>query len=1017
MGQKLVVGPFNKGFRNDVTGFNIDNDSFPTLINAYQWRGRVKRKRGTSFLNRLNRAFGEVSIGVTGASPWTFNLFTLLSINPVLEPNAEYKIGSAVIVIQSTPQIIFTDQGDGTLTAIKKGDITGATNAADCQITSNGHTLSNGDLVTIEGVDGMVELNGNTYTIAVVDANNFTLGVDSTGFGVYTPATGTWTSPDPTNTGTINYLTGSVTLTGTFVAGVAAIATFSYYPVLPVMGLETFSAISTQFPGTIAFDTRYAYNITPAFPYSIYNVSYYKNPSADPVNLPGYVPKTTWTPLNWNGENYQQFWSHEYQGALWVTNGIEVPFDPTNLGMQYKPILTVTVLTPTTANLQIVGHGLVVGDFVFVNEVVTTTGINFQTGYVTTVTDANNVIVTFPTATLATNGTGGIAQYLTSTADPLKDPLRWFDGDPTDGNATNPGFVQGKGWVNFSPPLSQLNFSIANKVSRQYYLVGARLIFAYKDRLIFFGPVIQTSSAGSQLYLQDTFVYSQNGTAFYTASFTNAGPTYPLNPTSISTVLAPNNQTATPSAYFEDQVGFGGNNTLGLDQPILTVSNNEDNLIIGLTNTQARIVYSGNDLVPFNVFTINSELGTGSTFSVINFDEGVMTRGQRGITMTSQNRSSRIDLKTPDEVFQLDLLNNGNERFTSQRDFVNEWVYYTYTSNELGKNFYDNLFPNQTLQYNYRNQSWSVNRESYTHYGNFQRLTGFIWSTVGTVYPTWRSWNEPWNAGTSTLLQTEVIAGNQQGFVVFRDDGTNESQSLTIQDIVGNQVTSPDHTLSVGDYITISGAQGTVAPQVNGKIFSVGPPIPGTVDPENKFTLNPTISGGTYLGGGLIKRMYVPFIQTKQFPAAWDLGRKTRIGVQQYLLTSTFNSEIQLLIYLSQNNTNPWNSSEIVPSTNSVNNGLIYSSVLYTCPESTNLGLTPANTNLQQLTQIDSTGASSNNQDQIWHRVNTSLIGDTIQLGFTMSDEQMRNPDFKNQFSEIELHGFILDLNPSQLLS
>jgi hypothetical protein len=63
------------------------------------------------------------------------------------------------------------------------------------------------------------------------------------------------------------------------------------------------------------------------------------------------------------------------------------------------------------------------------------------------------------------------------------------------------------------------------------------------------------------------------------------------------------------------------------------------------------------------------------------------------------------------------------------------------------------------------------------------------------------------------------------------------------------------------------------------------------------------------------------------------------------------------------------------------NDSLINSSVLYTCPESTNLGLTPANINLQTPTAIQ--------QSQIWHRMNTSLIGDTIQIGFTISNEQM----------------------------
>src|SRR5580692_7256771 len=59
MGEKLVVGPYNKGLRNDVTPFNIDNDSFPTLFNSYQWRGRIKRKRGTAFLTELIRFLGN----------------------------------------------------------------------------------------------------------------------------------------------------------------------------------------------------------------------------------------------------------------------------------------------------------------------------------------------------------------------------------------------------------------------------------------------------------------------------------------------------------------------------------------------------------------------------------------------------------------------------------------------------------------------------------------------------------------------------------------------------------------------------------------------------------------------------------------------------------------------------------------------------------------------------------------------------------------------------------------------
>jgi hypothetical protein len=53
----------------------------------------------------------------------------------------------------------------------------------------------------------------------------------------------------------------------------------------------------------------------------------------------------------------------------------------------------------------------------------------------------------------------------------------------------------------------------------------------------------------------------------------------------------------------------------------------------------------------------------------------------------------------------------------------------------------------------------------------------------------------------------------------------------------------------------------------------------------------------------------------------------------------------------------------------------------------------------------------------LWHRMNTSLIGDTVQLGFTLSRAQMQDTTLSNQFAEIELHAFILDLQPSSLLS
>jgi hypothetical protein len=729
--------------------------------------------------------------------------------------------------------------------------------------------------------------------------------------------------------------------------------------------------------------------------------------------------------------------------------------------MQFKAITGVAIIAagpPAIANLTIIGHGLVVGDFVFINEVGGITGINFQTGYVTVVVNANTVTVEFPNATLGGAYTsGGIAQYLTTNSDPTKDNIKYYTGDPT--------FGSGEGWVNFMPPLSQSNFSVGNLPLAQYYLVTARMIIDFKDRLLFLGPVVQTSG-GAVFYLQDTVIYSQNGTPYYTASFTGAVnlPTTIFHP-----LLVPANQTATASAYFEDQTGFGGFISAGISQPITTCASNEDVLIVGFSFTKARLTYTGNDLVPFIFYVINSELGDASTFSIINMDEGVLSRGTRGYIMSSQVKTQRIDLEIPDQVFQIDLTNNGNERFTAVRDFINEWVYFTYNSNSR-----DFTYPDQTLFYNYRDNSWAIFDETYTTYGYFRRQTGFTWATVGLIYPTWASWNEPWDAGESTLLQQEVIAGNQQGFVIVKDEGTGEATSLYISAIDGttNTITSPSHNLEQNQWIIITGALGTIAPFVNGNIFQVK-----TITTDTFTVTEPLFGVQTYFGGGLITIAYVPQIQTKQFPIAWEMARKTRLGPQQYLFTTTSNAQVTLQIFLSQNANYPYNQSSIVPDPTSTDTGLIYTQVLYTCPETTNIGLTLANSNLQIPNAVQ--------QAQTWHRMNTSLIGDTVQIGFTLSDDQMldlesdgvfftitgittANPAVitvantistghvvridgvtgmtqlngnsvtlnldsstfdpyisggtitvvtgVNAFAEIELHSFILDVNPSQML-
>ena len=76
--------------------------------------------------------------------------------------------------------------------------------------------------------------------------------------------------------GTINYATGSISIPAA--AGHAITSILNYYPDLPVMGLEDLILNANTFPGNIAFDTEYAYNMLASAPETIYDISFYKNP-------------------------------------------------------------------------------------------------------------------------------------------------------------------------------------------------------------------------------------------------------------------------------------------------------------------------------------------------------------------------------------------------------------------------------------------------------------------------------------------------------------------------------------------------------------------------------------------------------------------------------------------------------------------------------------------------------------------------------------------------------------------
>lgn len=824
------------------------------------------------------------------------------------------------------------------------------------------YNWQDGPLVLSSGAGNLITAFSLPATSSIVPSSiSFTVGSNT-----YTEPT----TPDgtlvgsPSGTGTINYTTGAVTITGGGSSDLTG--TFSYFPGDPVMGLRDYvsNTSSSLYPLTMAFDTTNAYQINQTGTPFFYNVSYYKG---------------TNTPFVWSGADYQQFWTTNYSSALWGTNG--------KAGFNF---VTGTYTSGSgtdaiTFNFKSGGTNfttLIVGDMLWFNE--WTSGgstINGLVGEVTTASGASsgNYVVTF-TGNQTVSGSG-IAQLLTSTV-AGQDGIKWYDGDPTGGTGLPTG--TGFGWVNFAPPLTAATVSIETMSTALYYLIGATAIVPFKDRLLFFGPTIQTSS-GNPMYLQDVVIWSQNGTPYYNS-------------------LTPTSENYSTGAYYVDQTGLGGYISAGVSQPITTVSNNEDVLLIGFGGSRGRktrLVFTGNDLNPFLFYNINSELPSDSTFSSVTLDKGAIDLGIYGICMTDQQSSQRIDLDIPDSVFQVQALNNGVQRVNAVRDYYKEWIYFSYPLNSSQWKF-----PTQSFLFNYRDNTWAIIYENYTTHGTYRQQTKNTWKSIGMKFKTWAQWREPWNSGSTSVLFPSVVAGNPQGYVVVKGQGTGESVSGVITAYTasggGMQITSTNHCVAVGDYLYITGMLGATG--INGLIGRVT----STAD-ANTFVIDLPAPTGTYLGLGQFTRLSRPLLQTKQFNPYWGEGRKVRLLAQKYLMDYTADAQVTVNIYLSQDPDDAWNAGSIVPSTepSPSNNSLIYSQLMYTCPESTNIGLTAANTNLQMPTAED--------QFQIWHRFNTSLIGDSVQIGITLNDAQMRNLTYAT--SEITCHGIHLTVDRSQQLA
>lgn len=357
-------------------------------------------------------------------------------------------------------------------------------------------------------------------------------------------------------------------------------------------------------------------------------------------------------------------------------------------------------------------------------------------------------------------------------------------------NVTNPAqgdgirFYDGGVWTNFLPQVDGTNF-----------LMGSLMIFSFRGRLVMLNTTEGTSFS-PQVFTNfpQRARWSQNGTPY-----TNATPAGYTGGTDVN-------------AWRSDIAGKGGFIDAPTSEQIISAQFFRDNLVVFFERSTWQLRYTGNELLPFIWERINVELGVESTFSMVPFDGGIIGVGNYGIMSCDSTGVHRIDQIIPDEVFKIHNGNDGTKRVYGIRDYTQQLVYWTFPDETNNP-----TYPNRVLVYNYLDGSYAFFNDSFTCFGTFQNSNNTTWSKLTQ---TWDSTPQAWGSGKYQSNYPQIVAGNQQGFVVANYNA-QEIENDFILNITGVTnanpavITSTNHNLTEGQIITIKGIVGLTLSVIN----------------------------------------------------------------------------------------------------------------------------------------------------------------------------------------------------------
>jgi len=775
------------------------------------------------------------------------------------------------------------------------------------------HGLTTGDSVVFSGLVGSVQLNGNTYSVNVTGTTTFT--VVQAGVAAYTSG-GFWYSDGSLNTrepsASVEQNSVKLTSGGTLILTAGSVSSIS------IIG-TTLTVTTTAAHGLATGDS----------------VTFHSVRGTTQVNENTYVITVT------GGSTFQVTQagaSAYYGGGTWIGTGAgytavinyatgDVTITgtgaggaSTTLGYNYFPGLPVMgIREKETSNIN--SEQQIFFDTRYAYKYVSG---NFQEYIPGTWWTGNDDDFFWSTNywTIATGKLFWVSNFSGNTGDPIR-------------------YTDGSTWTDFTPGT---NGTLS--VAPTELMYQALILLPFRGRLLALNTWEGTAAGGI-----------------------SASTHYPQR---IRWSAIGNPIPGTPDVEWSDVVpGKGGWLEIPTSEHIIAAGFVRDNLVIYCERSTWQLRHTGLSVAPFQIEKVNTELGAEGTYSAVGFDKSLVGIGNKGIVECDSYESSRIDVKIPDFVFEINNLNSGPQRVHGIRYQYKRLCFWVYP-----EALNSQRYPNKMLIYNYENQSWATATNSFTCFGEFQYSSSPTW---GETHQTWGSYHHQWSERDTDFPW--ICTGNQQGFIHTLDDDKNDNdESLTINAITGGAsaliVTAVNHNLASGQIILISGIPvGTGYTELNNGVYSVG-----RIDKDrfrlyryNSFTetfdISVVLPAATYVGGGLITVRDNIRIVSKKFDHL-DIAQKIQTGWLDVLMPTTASGALLLNVYTDYFGTA---TQSFVVST---------AQTAYTLPS----------------------------QKKMWHRVFCTNRGNFIQLEWKLSNLQMTQSE---QQSLIEIDALILYERPA----